>query len=393
MTAFLALAILAASGPDPAGPWRAVLDLAGGQLRFAIDLTQHGGRLEGRLCNGGDCHAFTGVTLRSDTLLLEMADYAATITATLRGDSLSGVYANVGNRGPRTIPFRAARGRWPAEPPSAALTGSWDGWVIGPTGSRSPRVFQFRATPAGLEGTLVSNAGDFGNFWGSVQGSTLSMSHFDGSYVYLLTARLEGDTLRGVFHAGLRTQSPFVAVRSTGKPHLLPPAAVTRADTTAPFQFAFPDLDGRLVTNDDPRFRGKVVLVDVFGSWCPTCHDAAPVLVGLYREFHARGFEVVGLAYEVTGAPEVDGRLVRRFRDKFGIPWPLLLAGINETQLTAATLPQLQGFTAYPTLVFLGRDGRVRHIHAGFYGPALGEQHARLVKELHARVEELLHEN
>lgn len=393
MTAFLALAILAASHLDPAGPWRAVLDLAGGQLRFAIELTQHGGRLEGRLCNGGDCQAFTSVTLRSDTLLLEMADYAATITATLRGDSLSGVYANVGNRGPRTIPFRAARGRWPAEPPSAALTGSWDGWVIGPTGSRSPRVFQFRATPAGLEGTLVSNAGDFGNFWGSVQESTLSMSHFDGSYVYLLTARLEGDTLRGIFHAGLRTQSPFVAVRSTGKPHLLPPAAVTRADTTAPFQFAFRDLDGRLVTNDDPRFRGKVVLVDVFGSWCPTCHDAAPVLVRLYREFHARGFEVVGLAYEVTGDPEVDGRLVRRFRDKFGIPWPLLLAGINETQLTAATLPQLQGFTAYPTLVFLGRDGRVRHIHAGFYGPALGEQHARLVKELHARVAELLHEN
>lgn len=393
MTAFLALAILAASHPDPAGPWRAVLDLAGGQLRFAIELTQHGGRLEGRLCNGGDCKAFTGVTLRSDTLLLEMADYAATITATLRGDSLSGVYANVGNRGPRTIPFRAARGRWPAEPPSAALTGSWDGWVLGPTGSRSPRVFQFRATAAGLEGTLISNAGDFGNFWGSVQGSALSMSHFDGSYVYLLTARLEGDTLRGTFHAGLRTQSPFVAVRSTGKPHLLPPASVTRADTTAPFQFAFPDLDGRLVTNDDPRFRGKVVLVDVFGSWCPTCHDAAPVLVGLYREFHDQGFEVVGLAYEVTGDPEVDGRLVRRFRDKFGIPWPLLLAGVNETQLTAATLPQLQGFTAYPTLVFLGRDGRVRHIHAGFYGPALEEQHARLVKELHARVEELLHEN
>jgi hypothetical protein len=71
---------------------------------------------------------------------------------------------------------------------------------------------------------------------------------------------------------------------------------------------------------------------------------------------------------------------------------PLLLAGVNETQLTAATLPQLQGFTAYPTLVFLGRDGRVRHIHAGFYGPALEEQHARLVKELHARVEELLRE-
>jgi thiol-disulfide isomerase/thioredoxin len=392
MTGLLALSLLTACGPEPAGPWRAVLDLAGGELRFAIEIENQSGRLEGRLCNGGDCHAFSGVGVRSDTLRLEMADYAATITATLRGDSLVGAYANVGNRGPRTIPFRAARGRWPVEPPSAALIGSWDGWVLSPTGGRSPRVFHFRATATGLEGTLVSNAGDFGNFWGSAQGSALSMSHFDGSYVYLLTARLEGDTLRGIFHAGLRTQSPFVAVRSTGKPHLLPPAAVTRADTTIPFRFAFPDLEGRLVTNDDPRFRGKVVLVDVFGSWCPTCHDAAPVLVQLYREFHDRGFEAVGLAYEVTGDPAIDGRLVRRFRDKFGIPWPLLLAGINDTQQTASTLPQLQGFTAYPTLVFLGRDGRVRHIHAGFYGPALGAQHARLVQELRAQVEELLRE-
>ncbi|MGH7536625.1 MAG: TlpA disulfide reductase family protein, partial [Gemmatimonadales bacterium] len=117
----------------------------------------------------------------------------------------------------------------------------------------------------------------------------------------MLTGRLTGDTLHGVFHAGLRTQTPWVATRSSGAPHLKAPTEVTRGDTTAPFRFAFPDLAGRLVTNQDPRFRGKVVLVDVFGTWCPTCHDAAPHLVRLHRRYHGRGLEIVGLAYEVTG--------------------------------------------------------------------------------------------
>jgi thiol-disulfide isomerase/thioredoxin len=145
-----------------------------------------------------------------------------------------------------------------------------------------------------------------------------------------------------------------------------------------------------MVTERDPRFRGKVVLVDIFGSWCPTCHDAAPGLVRLYRKYHARGLEIVGLAYEVTGDSAVDGRQVRRYRDKFGIPFPLLLAGINDTDAAAASLPQLHGFTSFPTTVFLGRDGRVKLVHAGFYGPATGAQHERLGRGFEEEIERLL---
>ena len=81
------------------------------------------------------------------------------------------------------------------------------------------------------------------------------------------------------------------------------------------------------------------MLVDIFGSWCPTCHDAAPALVRLYRKYHARGLEIVGLAYEVTGDSAVDARQVRRYRDKFHIPFPLLLAGINDTEAAARPSP------------------------------------------------------
>jgi thiol-disulfide isomerase/thioredoxin len=391
VNSLLALALaLQSGGADPAGPWRAALDLAGGALPFHLEISRSAGGHAGRLCNGSACDAVE-VVLDGDSVRIEIPDYDARIAAALRGDSLVGAYRNVGNRGPRAIPFRAARGRWPAESPDARLAGSWDAFFGAAGGRQSPRVIRVWATDAGTEGTIIGNSGDSGLFWGAARGDSLLLARFDGSYVYLLTARLDGDTLRGTWHAGLRSQTPFTAVRTTGRPHLTAPTEVTRADT-APFEFAFPDLDGRLVTRGDPRFRDKVLLVDVFGTWCPTCHDAAPVLVQLHRDYRARGLEIVGLAYEVTGDSAVDNRQLRRYREKFGIEFTLLLAGLNDTELTAATLPQLANFTAYPTTLFLDRRGRVRRVHAGFYGPATGAQHGRLVADFRAEIERLLAE-
>jgi thiol-disulfide isomerase/thioredoxin len=372
-----------------AGPWRAVLDLAGGELRFRLALTGAGGQL----CNADLCEPFSDVAqiAGTDSVVFEMADYAAAISARAAGDSLVGFYRNVGNRGPRTIPFRASRGRWPVEPPRPALVGRWDA-TFHPLERPSPRVLELRGTARGLEGTIVSNSGDYGLFWGGAVADSFAMAHFDGSFVYLLTGRLNGDTLRGTFHAGLRTQTPFVAVRSTGAPHLTPPTEVVRADTSAPFTFAFPSVDGGMVTSDDPQFRGKVVIVDIFGTWCPTCHDAAPALVDLHRTYGGRGLAIVGLAYEVTGDTAVDGAIVRRYRDKFGIAFPLLLAGVNDGDSPGETQPQLSGPIAFPTTIVLDRSGRVRKVHAGFYGPATGEAHAALLREFDDTVRALLAE-
>lgn len=373
-----------------AGPWRAVLDLAGGELRFHLDLRAAPGGIRAQICNGPSCTPITTVRMSRDSVRFEIADYAATITARRVADSLIGIYHNVGNRGPRTIPFRASPGRWEESRAPAALLGRWDATFV-TDGRASPRVFDFRNGPQGLEASFEANSGDYGLFWGGVVADSFFVSHFDGSFVYLLAGRIDGDTLRGVFHAGLRTQTPYTAVRSTGKSHLVPSTQLTRADTTTPFQFAFPDLNGRIVTNEDPRFRNRVLLIDVFGSWCPTCHDAAPLLVDLYRRYHPRGLEIIGIAYEVSPDSGRANPLIRRFRDKFKIPYLLLRGGTNDVEATAATLPQLIGFTAYPTSILVGRDGRIKEVHAGFRGPATGAQpYQKQINELRAVVERLL---
>jgi thiol-disulfide isomerase/thioredoxin len=390
MFAFLLTAHCSLLTPAPlAGPWRAALDLAGGPLRFSLDLQQSGRAWSGRLCNGNSCSGFSAVRASGDSVTLELADYAAAISARIRNDSLVGEYRNVGSRGPRVIPFRAARGKWPVEPAPSALLGRWDAEFFGDWGT-SPRVFEFRNGPQGFEGTIISNSGDYGHFWGHAPADSFSLAHFDGSFVYMLTGTLEGDTLRGTFHAGLRSQTYWKAVRSSGRAHLTPPSEVTRADSAAPYRFSFPDLEGRIVTQNDPRLQGKVVLLDIFGTWCPTCHDAAPLLVQLWHKYHDHGLEILGVAFEVTGDTAVDGSLVRRYRDKFDIPFPLLLGGVSDPQDVTAALPQLEGFGAFPTTVFLGRDGKDKRVHAGFYGPATGRQHEILVQEVEREVQRLL---
>jgi len=377
--------------PSLEGSWRGALDLAGATLPFELRIARVEGKLVADLCNGPLCDTRALVQVRGDSVRFDIVDYDATIAAQLRGDSLLGIYHNVGRNGPRSIPFHASRGRWPEAGAAAALLGSWDAWFI--TDQRkSPRVLVLRNGARGLEGGVISNTGDLGLFWGRAAGDSINVARFDGNSVYVLAGRLSGDTLRGIFHAGLRTQTSYVAVRSSGAPHLTPPTALTSADTVAPFQFAFPDLTGRVVTQEDPRIKGKVVLVDIFGSWCVTCHEATPHLLELYRDYHPKGLEILGLGYEVTGDSASDNPQIRRFRDKFGIPWPLLHAGMSVVEQTAATLPQLHGFTAYPTTVFLGRDGRIRVVYAGFRGPAAGEQHQKQIEDYRHIIERLLAE-
>jgi hypothetical protein len=188
-------------------------------------------RADWRPPNRSSSHAQFDV-IAGDSVTLELADYAAAITARLTTDSLTGSYHNVGNRGPRTIAFRAGRGEWPVTSAPDRLLGRWDATYFSDFGD-SPRVFELRNGTAGLEGTVISNTGDYGHFAGQVRGDSFALAHFDGSFVYMLTGVRHGDSLRGVFHAGVRTQTSWIATRSTGASPLKAPTEITSPLTKA----------------------------------------------------------------------------------------------------------------------------------------------------------------
>jgi thiol-disulfide isomerase/thioredoxin len=146
-----------------------------------------------------------------------------------------------------------------------------------------------------------------------------------------------------------------------------------------------------VVSEADARFQHHVVVATIGGSWCPNCLDEAPLLVDFYREFHARGLEIVGLFFESDRDPALAWPHVQAFVRRFNVPFPILVAGIPDE--AAQKLPQLANFAVYPTTLILGRDGRVRSVQAGFASRATGEEHERLKNELHALLDRLLSES
>jgi thiol-disulfide isomerase/thioredoxin len=146
-------------------------------------------------------------------------------------------------------------------------------------------------------------------------------------------------------------------------------------------------VNGKLVSNDDPKFKGKVVLAIVTGTWCPNCHDEAQYLVQLYKKYHGEGLEIVALDFE---EPEQQDTLSREksFVQHYGVPYTYLIAGAPSEMWEK--VPQAVNLNTWPATLFIGRDGRVKLIHAGFAAPASGEFNVELKQEFTSTIESLL---
>jgi thiol-disulfide isomerase/thioredoxin len=151
-------------------------------------------------------------------------------------------------------------------------------------------------------------------------------------------------------------------------------------------------VDGSIHSFPDDRHEGKVVLITVGGSWCPNCHDEAVFLKKLLASRRARGLEVIQLMFERTPDFASQAKAARDFTAKFGIDYPVLIAGTTSDDDVLKKLPQISAFKAYPTLFAVDRKGVVRAVHTGFLGPAAGDLHARQNRELTALVDALLEE-
>jgi len=137
-----------------------------------------------------------------------------------------------------------------------------------------------------------------------------------------------------------------------------------------------------MVSLEDERFKNKVVLVQIMGSWCPNCLDES--------KFYA----VIALAFEYAKTKEKAFNSIKRLTNRIGLTYPVLLAqyGTSDKEEAQKKLPMLNHVLSYPTTIFIDKKGAVRKIHTGFNGPATGEKYEVFKKEFDAFVKGLLAE-
>ncbi len=393
----------ASPGASPAaglaGVWHAALvPTPEYPVLFDVRIVPKGKGLAAWLVNGAIEVPFTSATWDGTTLTLELAHYDGKVVATRDGDELTGRYLRTVVSGVADVPFRASRTA-PALPPAPAngrsLAGTWGFEVGTPPAKVEKLTGVLTEKGAALTGTLLSVTGDYGALHGWFDGETFLLTVFDGVHVYRYDGELLPDgTLAGEYRSRTFPPVSFRARRLEGGPaetYLPRPSDVVRAkDPRAPFRFAYPDADGKVVSSEDARFAGKPMVVEIMGTWCPNCFDEAPLLRDLYAAYGPSGLEVVALSFEYTDDVARNRRQVKRFLERHGIRYPVLIAGTTANSRASEAVGQIEGFEGYPTTLFLDRAHRIVGTHSGFEGPATGPLHRKVTRDFEERVKALL---
>ena len=372
--ALASLAIAQSVNQSIAGRWDATIQINGVATPFPLEISGSGDNVTASFFNGDDRYPSTEGRFENGRLFLKWDYYEATLEARLQDGMLEGQYAGTRRmKGPFAIHATRVSA---AKAAAASNAPNIDGlWEIPNKSGKGELAWRFVVQQSGAKAaaTILRVDGDTGTISGAFQGDKFVLSHFDGARAHLLQITPASDGTLDILQDANTKLTAYrpAAARAKGLPEPTDPNLhTTMKDPSEPFRFSFPDLNGRMVSNTDARFQGKVLLVEITGSWCPNCHDEAPFLAEMYRKYGGQGLEIVSLSFEEADQLKNPTRL-RAFVKKYGLEFPVLLCG--DPDEANAKLSQLANWNTWLATLFLDRKGRVRGIHAGFPSAGSGE--------------------
>lgn len=309
-----------------------------------------------------------------DTIRIDFPVYDTHVSAYHEENVIEGTWV-VHYRNNYRIPFKAYFGKGfrftpLRKAPTTDISGTWEVMFEDKDGTY-PGIAEFKQNNNHLEGTFRTETGDYRYLEGTVQGSKVYLSVFDGAHAFLFEGKLlEDGSLVGTFKSGRHYLANWKAKRNA-EATLADPNTLTKMAEPVPLNFSFKDADGKMVSLDDPEFQGKPKLIKIMGTWCPNCKDEAMFLKEYLEQNETQDLQVIALAFEQYGADDARSvSLLKKYQENFSVPWPVLLAGSSDKEEAGKALPMLNKVVSYPTLLFVDRNNMVQRIHTGFNGPA-----------------------
>ncbi len=397
---FILMPFLSFAQSPKLGFWRAEITTHGGLLPFQFEINT-GTKSELwdiKLINGSEKSSLGESYLRKDSLVIPFDLYDSELVLDLsKNTEMKGFFVKKKNGTTLyKLSVTAKAGLTDRflnlNPATVNVSGKWMADFFSDATNHSPGVGVFEQTGNSVTGTVLRTSGDYRFLQGNVSGDSLMLSYFDGSGLYLIKANITGSKLSGKFTSGLNSErnvlatlDPNAALPDLKKLSFLKPG-YDRID------FKLPTTSGELVSLQDERFKNKVVVIELMGSWCPNCLDESRYLSPFYKKYKDRGVEVIGLAFENSADIAIAGPKITNFQKKIGITYPLLFAGTAEDKTIAHVLPMLSKMNGYPTTFIIDKKGIVREIHTGFSGPGTGKYYVDWISDFEQTIQSLLAE-
>lgn len=385
------------------GIWRAELQREdGNNIVFNFNVKDSLGRKTIQVFNADESLTVDSIIIREDSVFIQMPFFGSHFEAKLhQGNELTGQWIiDYGSRKER-MPFQALQGdsvRFSVDSDSHHdISGSWE-TVFGSGENETNAIGLFEQDGNIVTGTFLTPTGDYRYLQGVISGDSLRISGFDGCHAILFTAKIdENDRITDgkVFSINREPRSwhaerkEFDSLPDTYATKNIPQGSV-KADFTLKDMRTLED-----ISIQDEKFKGKVVVVQILGSWCPNCMDETPFMIDYYNKNKHKGFEVIGVDYERTDDFDKSKKALNSFFNRFEINYPVLFSGVasSDPERTEKVFPNLPvKISAFPSSIFIDREGFIRKVHSGFSGPATGKYHEQYKEEFHGIVEALLSE-
>ena len=385
------------------GIWRGVLQRTDGQqLSFNFRVATGKGKTVLYVLNADEKLLVDSVLIKKDSVIIQMPFFDSYLAARIQNNgNLTGSFIKNFGDHIMQIPFTAQHGiaiRYPiTQKPKYNTTGKWAVSFDNKDPVSHGAIGEFVQDAKGkVKGTLRTPTGDYRYLEGVVSGDSLYLSTFDGGEGVVLIANLQNDSTisHAMMYSGDTETEGWSAVKNDTA--TLPDSySITKLRPGENvLTFRFPSTDGKMISLQDERYKNKVVILQILGSWCPNCMDETAFLSDYYNQNKDKGVEVIGIAYERTESMADAIRNLQPFRKRFAVQYPFLLTGvsIDDNRRTEKTLPQLESIRAFPTTIFINKKGMVDKIHTGFDGPATGSHYEDYKKEFKEDVDRLLNE-
>lgn len=376
---------------------RAVLDLGDGHelpFNFVTQYVPGGGFEILYIYNADEEIMLDEVREEGDTLVIPFPIFESELR--MHKDNWNGRFLNHARTTHRSIPLTVTKGEArrfivPEAAPAADLSGRWEVEFLYKETEKSVAVGIFEQDGSSLTGTFQTPTGDYRYLAGSVNGSNMMLSCFDGAHAFLFTAEIQADgKLSGGFWSGRHWYESWTAQKNPGY-ELPDPNSLTKLKPgMSSLDFAFLNPAGETISPSDPAYEGKALLVQIMGTWCPNCKDETAYLRELHKRHQAEGLEVIAIGFELTTDTSRALANLQRLQKHFELPYQVVFGGRAGRETAGAALPALEHVMSYPTTVFMDRDHKVRRIYTGFSGPAVEGAYEKLTESFEKTVREML---
>lgn len=365
---------------------------------FNIDETRIGKKVSWVIKNAEERIAVKEFKESRDSLNVSLPFFAAEMFLRKTAEGYIGQWKKAGSKGDVFMPIEIKKSIFryhlPPTKKTINLSGRWRATFTNPEGETSDAIAELKQVGSKLTGSILTTTGDYRFLDGVSNGDSLVMSTFDGTHAFYFSAKIDkdGSLKNGIFASGLTSIEKWEAVRDANIELDETDVLMKVKDPTQKLNFKFHDLNGNLVSTEDERFKGKVIVVQIMGSWCPNCMDETAFLSKYYHENRNLGVEMIGLAYEYSTDFEKAKSNLLRFKNRFNVEYPMLITGVlsSDPLRTEKTLPLMTPIKAFPSMIIIGKDGLVKKTHAGYAGPATGVHHEKFKTEFDAMIRELV---